>query len=590
MKTILSIILAACLLVTGVHAGSPEEATASRWWDIPYPSHFDRSLLTREQPFISVSGKSFVTADGTPFVFRGVNIGDPDKLEVQGKWTQGLFEETQRWGANTIRLPIHPVAWRQRGADWYFARIDEAVEWANALGMYLVIDWHSIGNLQAQQFQHPMYATSKVETATFWRGIAHRYKDVPTLAVYELFNEPTDNYIGTGSGSLGKADWDGWREILESLIDLIRVYDPNTVMLVGGFNWAYDLGPVADRPVRRESVAYAIHVYPQKAQPADRTQQALFGLWQKQWGWVADSYPVFASEIGWVDEDGYNPHVPVIDNDGSYGPNLVQFMEARGISWTVWNFDPDWAPTMIADWSFTPTPQGRFFRYVMGHLRDGAMPLSVLPAPRVTEYPWMSIDRWRSMHAEDVTLAREDDVDLLFLGDSITEGWPGDIWEAHFSRYRPANFGIGGDRTENLLWRLWNGAEGQLDPRVVVLMIGVNNLGLRGDPAEDVFHGVQAVVSEVKTAFPEARVALLGILPYGQQADTADRKRVIEINALLASLAEDPAVEFHDFGEAFLQPDGSIAPEVMADFLHPTEQGYEIFARQLDPILQAAFE
>jgi endoglucanase len=569
MKKLLGGMLAVGLLVSGALADTGQEGSSGHWWEVPYPGRFDTTLLAREQSAISVAGKDFVTADGRPFVFRGVNVGDPDKLAVQGHWNSGLFEEVHRWGANTVRLPIHPVAWRQRGADWYFDRIDEAIEWANALDMYLIIDWHSIGNLQAQQFQHPMYVTSPVETATFWRGIAHRYRDVPTLAVYELFNEPTDDYIGTGSGSLGRADWAGWREMLESLIDL---------------------GPVADRPVRRDAVAYAIHVYPQKTHPADDTRQAQFDLWQQQWGWVADRYPVFASEIGWVAGDGYGAHVPVIDNHGTYGPNLVRFMEDRGISWTVWNFDPDWAPTMIADWEYTPTEQGRFFRYVMQRLRAGPLPPSVLPSPRVVEYPWMSIDRWRSMHAEDVAVAGAGGARLLFLGDSITEGWPPDLWTSRFGAYRPANFGIGGDRTENLLWRLQNGDVGSLEPEVVVIMIGVNNFGLGGDSPRDVYLGVQAVVDEAKRAFPSARIELLGILPYGQQAGTAERNQVREANALLAGLGDDPRVDFHDIGAAFLEPDGSIAPATMADFLHPTEQGYRIFADQLAPILDAAFE
>jgi lysophospholipase L1-like esterase len=592
---ILALFLLATVPVTAPSAGevtatNPAVSTASKWWAIPYPDRFDVSLLSREQAQLSISGKDFVTAAGDTFIFRGVNIGDPDKLDSQGQWTRALFEEIHSWGANTVRLPVHPVAWRERGADWYFARIDEAVLWANALDMYLVIDWHSIGNLQTQQFQHPMYVTSGVETATFWRGIAHRYAEVPTVAVYELFNEPTDNYIGFGSGSLGKADWDGWRDMLESLIDLVRVYDPSAIALVGGFNWAYDLAPVADRPVRRDGVAYAVHVYPQKARPEDGSRQAQFDLWQSQWGWAADRYPLFASEIGWVREDGYGAHVPVIDNSGSYGPQLVEFMEARGISWAVWNFDPDWSPTLIADWSFTPTEQGRFFRDVMQRLRDGSMPLATLPSPRVEEYPWMSMSRWRTMHAEDVDIAAGGGVRLLFLGDSITEGWPADLWSAHFSRYGAANFGIGGDRTENLLWRLRNGSTGRLDPEVVVLMIGVNNFGLRGDSPRDVFLGVQAVVEEAKAAFASARIVLLGILPYGQQADSPGRRDVIETNALLASLADDPRVEFHDIGAAFLQADGSIAPAVMADFLHPTDEGYAIFAGQLDPILAALLE
>jgi lysophospholipase L1-like esterase len=434
-------------------------------------------------------------------------------------------------------------------------------------------------------FQHPMYQTSLSETANFWKGIAHRYKGVPTVAVYELFNEPTDDFIGAGAGSLGKASWEEWRKTLESLVDLVQVYDPGVIPLVAGFNWAYDLGPVADMPVRREGVAYAIHAYPQKAKPETNTEAAFSELWQKQWGYVADTYPMIATEIGWVREDGYGSHIPVINNDGTYGPNLVNFMEARNISWTVWNFDPDWSPTMIQDWNFTPTEQGRFFKWVMQKARDGQLSRSALPSPRVDEYSWMPIERWREMHAEDVAIAANGDVELLFLGDSITEGWPEPTWEKHFSRYKPANFGIGGDRTENLLWRLQNGASGQLDPRVVVLMIGVNNYGFENDSAETVFLGVKTIIEQVKSSFGRAQIVLLGVLPYGELAGTEGRRVVTETNALLAGLNKEPRVSFHDIGAAFEQPDGSISADVMADFLHPTEAGYDIFAEQLDPIL-----
>lgn len=561
-----------------------------QWWNIPYPGRFVASTLVQDQDTIRVDGNGFVNSEGKRFVFRGVSIADPDKLDLQGKWDKALFEELDRWGANHIRLPIHPIAWRQRGDAWYFARIDEAVTWANSLDMYLIIDWHSIGNLEAEMFQHPPYVTDLAETRDFWKSIAYRYKDVPTVAVYELFNEPTDNFIGAGKGSLGKANWDDWRDTLEDLIDLVYIYDSTVIPLVGGFNWAYDLSHVAERPIRREGVAYAIHPYPQKAKPDENTRAAFSGLWQKQWGYVADNYPMIATEIGWVKEDGYGSHIPVINNDGTYGPNLVRFMEERGISWTGWCFDPNWSPTMISDWDFTPTEQGRFYKEVMQRTRNGPLAFSVMPSPRVIEYDWMTIVRWQEMHAEDVAIAEKGGVDLLFLGDSITEGWPDHTWEAHFSQYKPANFGIGGDRTENLRWRLLNGATGELDPRVVVIMIGVNNFGLGDDSASDVYLGVKAVIEDVKTSFSGARIVLLGILPYGEHVNDPDRQRVIDANILIASLAEDPVVDFHDIGAAFLQEDGSISAEVMPDFLHPTQKGYDIYAEKLNPVLLDLFK
>jgi endoglucanase len=593
MKPVKQIFLTTLLvfLATVSFAATPDNSVThgvtSQWWDIPYPSRFDASQLLQEQQTITIDGKRFITGNGETFVFRGVNIADPAKLVEQGQWNKRLFEEVAAWGANTIRLPIQPVAWREKGKDWYFQRIDEAVSWANALGLYLIIDWHSIGNLLTNMYQHPMYITTVTETTNFWRDIAYRYKDVPTLAVYELFNEPTDNFIGAGSGSLGKLSWDDWREAMETMIDVVQVYDPGVISLVGGFNWAYDLTPVAEKPIRRESVAYAAHAYPQKASPEENTKQAFFEQWESQWGFVADTYPIIATEIGWVREDGFNSHIPVINNDGGYGPNLVNFMERKGISWTVWNFDTGWAPVMISDWNFTPTEQGRFFKEVMLRARNGTLEESVLPSPRVAEHAWMSIAEWQSMHAEDVAIAEKGGIDLLFLGDSITEHWPENFLDETFSGYKTANFGIGGDMTQNLLWRLRNGSTGQLDPQIVVIMIGVNNFYFAGNGPEEIFRGVQADLEQVKTSFPNAHIVLLGILPYGEKADTAERIEVIETNTLLARLGQDPRVEFHDIGKAFLQPDGSISKEIMGDHLHPTEKGYSVFARELKPIVSS---
>jgi hypothetical protein len=347
------------------HGAVNAQVTGEEWWDIPYPDRFDADLLAEKQQALTVSGKDIVNESGEVVVLRGVNIGDPAKLTGQGQWKRGLFEVVADWGANVVRVPIHPMGWREKGPEWYLERFDEAVFWANSLGMYLIIDWHSIGNLQTAMYQHPMYQTDMVETRDFWRRMAFRYRDVPTVAVYELFNEPTDDFIGNGKGSLGRADWESWRDVLEELTDIVQVYDPQSIVLVGGFNWAYDLTPVAEMPLRREGIAYASHPYPQKASPDEKSREAYHAAWERDWGFVAENYPVMLTEIGWVRADGFNPHVPVIHNEGTYGPDLMAFADERGISWTVWNFDVDWGPRMISDWEFTPTEMGKFFRDVM---------------------------------------------------------------------------------------------------------------------------------------------------------------------------------------------------------------------------------
>ena len=305
---------------------------------------------------------AYVTYSRTP---EGVAAGfkksgrDPDKLSKENQWNRRLFEEVKRWGANTIRVPIHPHTWRERGQADYLALIDQAVIWANELDIYLIIDWHSIGYLASGTYQHPLYVTDRQETVRFWHEIAYRYQGIPTTAAYELFNEPT-----TLQEPWGDTQWAEWKALNEQMIDVIYAMDAQVIPLVAGFNWAYDLTPIKMSPIDRPGIAYTCHPYPQKAQPEPTSKENLFALWEGKWGFASKTYPMICTELGWVQPDGYGAHVPVM-NDGSYGPQIVEFMESRGISWTAWVFDPRWSPTMINDWDFTPSEQGAFFRQVM---------------------------------------------------------------------------------------------------------------------------------------------------------------------------------------------------------------------------------
>ncbi|WP_075187171.1 glycoside hydrolase family 5 protein [Teredinibacter haidensis] len=345
-------------LFTANIASASNTATPAKgeWWNAPYPTPFDASTLKNDMSFVRVEGNKLVNESGDTVVFRGVNISDPDKLSLNGKWSKAHFVAVKSYGANVVRLPVHPVAWQKRGKHEYFKLLDQAVQWANELNLYLIIDWHSIGNLKSGLYQHPMYNTTEQETQEFWRQVAFRYKGVSTIAVYELFNEPT-----LYNGQLGQITWDEWREINENLISIIYAHDTDVIPMVAGFNWAYDLTNVKKKPFRAKGIAYAAHPYPMKSnKPAAEKPKD----WEKTWGYVAKSYPIIATEIGWMDENLPGAHVPVMD-DGSYGPAIVKYMADRGISWTVWCFDPDWPPQMISDWEYTPTEQGEFFRKVM---------------------------------------------------------------------------------------------------------------------------------------------------------------------------------------------------------------------------------
>lgn len=331
-----------------------KHAKPGEWWNTPYPDRFDSSQLKNNLSLIRVKGNKLLTEQGETFIFRGVNISDPDKLSKNGKWSKAHFEAIKSFGANVVRVPIHPIAWRERGNKAYFKLLDEAIIWANALKMYVIIDWHSIGNLETGLFQHPMYETTKQETYSFWRQTSYRYKGVSTVAVYEIFNEPTDY-----SKQLGESNWDAWRKTNEEIITLIYAQDDKVIPLVAGFNWAYDLTPLRTKPIRRKGIAYATHPYPEK------TSAPFKKNWERDYGFAAKTYPLIATEIGFMKSTDPGAHPPVVDDEGIYGDLIMSYFDDKGISWTAWCFDPDWPAQLIKDWKYTPTWQGKFFKDAM---------------------------------------------------------------------------------------------------------------------------------------------------------------------------------------------------------------------------------
>ena len=103
-------------------------------------------------PLVRVDGNRFAGPGGETLMFRGFSVADPDKLEREGRWNRRLFEEARRWSANVVRLPVHPSAWRARGPEAYLELLDDGIRWAEELGLYVIMDWHSIGNLQTELF------------------------------------------------------------------------------------------------------------------------------------------------------------------------------------------------------------------------------------------------------------------------------------------------------------------------------------------------------------------------------------------------------------------------------------------------------
>jgi lysophospholipase L1-like esterase len=209
------------------------------------------------------------------------------------------------------------------------------------------------------------------------------------------------------------------------------------------------------------------------------------------------------------------------------------------------------------------------------------------PAPRKKEYPWMSVAAWTSMHEAFLKRAKEGNVDVLFLGESITQGWGNNaVWQQHYAPLKAANFGIGGDTTENVLWRIQNGEIEGLSPKVVVLMIGTNNFGLEGHAPDAVVKGIAAIVKTLRTKLPKSKVLLLGIFPRDEQPNTGGRQAIKKVNEQIARFEDRKSIRYLDIGPKFLAPDGKIPKDVMPDFLHLSEKGYQIWADAMDPLLK----
>ena len=225
------------------------------------------SACSAQEGWVKVEGNKFIDPQGNELVFRGLCFSDPVKLVREGQWNERYFAAAAEWGANVVRFAVHPTNLNAMGWDKTFEAMDQGIAWAKKYGMYVIMDWHSIGNLKEEKYTSPMYNTTKAETIKFWNTVAQRYKDEPAVALYEIFNEPTVTAPGVGS-----CTWTEWKELQEEIIDVIRVQNPNAICLCAGFNWAYDLTPVAQEPIARPNVAYVSHPYPMKrSEPSPNT-------------------------------------------------------------------------------------------------------------------------------------------------------------------------------------------------------------------------------------------------------------------------------------------------------------------------------
>ncbi|HXG48602.1 MAG TPA: platelet-activating factor acetylhydrolase IB subunit [Methylomirabilota bacterium] len=208
---------------------------------------------------------------------------------------------------------------------------------------------------------------------------------------------------------------------------------------------------------------------------------------------------------------------------------------------------------------------------------------AVIPVPR-TDRGWQDRQQLLNQRAAEAGAKAQ----VIFIGDSITQGWENEgkeVWAKYYARRNAVNLGIGGDRTQHVLWRLDNGNLNGLKPRAAVVMIGTNNSNGEDNTPGQIADGVTAIVRKLREKLPETKILLLAIFPRGENFNS-QRGKILQINQVLEKLADDRHIFWIDFGHKFVTAEGLIPRDLMPDYLHLSPKAYEIWAESIEPKLK----
>jgi beta-glucosidase len=203
----------------------------------------------------------------------------------------------------------------------------------------------------------------------------------------------------------------------------------------------------------------------------------------------------------------------------------------------------------------------------------------IIPTER-QEVWWLQRHQQKLAERETV----EKNLELMFLGDSITHAWEvegSEHWQQYFAHRKAFNLGFAGDRTEHLLWRMENGEINNLSPKWVVLLIGTNNAGHRHDPPEEIAAGIKAILDELKQRLPNSQILLMAIFPRSRNKSKRMRKRVDSANILIKEYSDEKQVLWLDINHHFVTDEGILLESIMPDLLHPNAAQYDVWAKAI---------
>jgi beta-glucosidase len=212
---------------------------------------------------------------------------------------------------------------------------------------------------------------------------------------------------------------------------------------------------------------------------------------------------------------------------------------------------------------------------------EGKEHSAVVPVPRSDE---RTARWWNSRHEMVNERLKKGNVDLLFIGDSITHGWENvgkDIWEKYYAPRNAVNMGFSGDRTQHVLWRLDHSNFEGISPKLAVIMIGTNNSNGNDNTAEEISDGIITICQRLRTQFPKMKILLLAIFPRNPEP-SPQREKNAEASLLASRIADGKMIHYLDINDKFLTEDEKLTKEIMPDYLHPNKTGYKIWAKAIE--------
>lgn len=301
--------LLACLVATVLGAGCGSSSTCPSGW-------------TNGIPPLHTGGRVFKDPAENVVILRGVDIVDTVDLDTVGGSMNSesllalLADPNQGFYARIVRITVLPKIWKALPDTYFKDHLEPAVRQATALGLYVIIDWHEIADVE----------TVADETAAFWEEMAPKFADHSNV-LYEVFNEPMN---------LSNTSWTSWKQYAQPWVDQIRRDAPDRIILIGGPYWSQQIGGASSDPFVGDNLAYVGHIYPEGVGPGDLLGET------GPIAQAASNRPVIITEWGFNDNA----------TQTSFGEPLKAFIEAHGLSWTAWCATGIWTEMMFdASWN-----------------------------------------------------------------------------------------------------------------------------------------------------------------------------------------------------------------------------------------------